>query len=153
MRLLDKIKKEADKALKERNRARLSVLRVLLAAIKNREIAKRPKKLEEADIKEVIAKEIKDREEGIRIYKGANVSERVDMLEAEIKILREFLPLLNEAEINDLIDKAISSTSASSEKDMGRVLGFVMPKLRGQADPEQVRVMITKKLRTAKGVK
>lgn len=150
MKLLDKIKNGASNALKERNRVRLSVLRTLLAEIKNREIAKRPKKLEEIDIKRVIANEIREREEGIRIYKGVNAIDRVKLLETEVDVLREFLPLLDVNSIKKLVNEAISATGASTRRDMGKVLSFVMPKIIGQADPEEVKAVIMDKLSTSR---
>src|SRR5690606_15950216 len=107
MTLLETIKTESDNAFKAGNRSRVSVLRVLIAAIKNKEMTKRPDKLNEDDVRDAVAKEIKDREEGIRIYKGAEAADRVKLLEAEIKVLREFLPAMSEDKVVSLIDEAI----------------------------------------------
>jgi len=147
MKLLEKIKKELISALKARDKLKAGVLKVLLAEIKNKEISKRPLCLEESDIKDVIAKEIKDREEGIRIYKGANILDRVERLEKEISILRVFLPLLSELEISNLIEEGIAALHASSESDMGKVLGFVMKRARGQIDSDIVKELILNKVK------
>lgn len=146
MELLKKLESDKNRALKAKDRFRVSVLRLVLAAVKNLEIEKRPDKLTEADVKDTLAKEIKDHEDGIAIYKEVGEDERVKALEAEMAVLREYLPAVSEDEVASIIEDGIKKTGAASSTDIGRVMGFVMPKVKGQASADLVKNLILEKL-------
>lgn len=134
-------------ALKSGEKTRLSVLRLILSAAKNLEISKRPDPIDDSDVLAVIAKEIKDREEGIKIYADAGEDARVSGLEEELEILREYLPKMDPKELEALVRQGVRSTAASSLQDIGKIMGYVMPKVSGQATPEQVRELAAKQLK------
>jgi len=137
-------------ALKSGDKTRVSVLRLVLAAVKNREISKRPDPIDDSDVMAVIAKEIKERVDDIKIYASAKKDDRVKTLEEELKILREYLPEMDEGALEALVTEAIQKTSACSLADIGKIMGYVMPKVSGQASPDLVRSLAAKHLTQSK---
>lgn len=144
--LLQKIQAQVIDSLKSGDKTRLSVLRLVVSAAKNREIDKRPEPLTDEDVLSVIAKEIKDREEGLEIYGKAGKTEQVDVLKAELEILREYLPAMDEEKLNSLVAEAVEKTGAKTISELGKIMGYVMPKVSGQASPEKVREIAGKLL-------
>jgi len=141
MTLKDRIEadlKEAMKA-KEAGRTRLSVLRLVKAAAKNREIDKRTP-LDEADYLDVLAKEVRQREESRADFVRSGRTELVEKLDHEVEILRGYLPEpLSDAELDALVEEAIRTSGASGPGGMGRVMGLLMPRVKGRADGAVVR--------------
>ena len=146
-KLLKKIQSESMLALKSGDKLRLSVLRLIIAAVKNLEISKRPDPIDDSDVMAVIAKEIKECEEDIKIYADAGKDDRVKTLQDELKILREYLPAMDEGAVEALVKEAIKKTSARSLADIGKIMGYVMPKVSGQATPDLVRSLAAKQLK------
>ena len=137
--------KEAMKA-KEAGKKKLTVIRMARAAIKNIEINKK-RALNDEEVIEVIASEVKQRRDAIPEYENANRNVIVDGLLNEIDILMEYLPeQLSEEEIYSLIDETISEVGGDSLKDMGKVMGKLMPKVKGRADGKLVNKIVKEKL-------
>lgn len=137
--------KEAMKA-KEAGKKKLTVIRMARAAIKNIEINKK-RALNDEEVIEVIASEVKQRRDAIPEYENANRKDIVEGLLNEIDILMEYLPeQLSEEEIYSLIDETISEVGGDSLKDMGKVMGKLMPKVKGRADGKLVNKIVKEKL-------
>lgn len=133
--------KQAMKA-KEAGKLRLSVIRMVRAAIKNVEIDGK-KELSDEEVLHIISKELKMRRDSMEEFKNAKRQDLVDQLEAEIAILLPYLPeQLSEAEIRVLVDEAVALTNASSPKEMGKVMAALMPKVKGRADGKLVNSIV-----------
>lgn len=134
MSLRDRILEDTKTAMREKARERLGVLRMLSAAIKQKEVDERVE-LDEAGITAVIEKMVKQRRESEKQYREAGRDDLADRESAEIAILEDYLPEpLDPAELESLIEAAIRDTGAESMKDMGKVMGLLKPKIQGRAD-------------------
>jgi hypothetical protein len=133
MSLRIEIETKLQGALKERNKLKISTLRLILAAVKDRDIASRTPDnktgIKDEDIKQLLKKMIKQRNESIEIYKKNN---RIDLLEiekGEVEIISAFLPKqLNETEITKVCKETIQSIKAQGPKDIGKVMGVLKKK-------------------------
>lgn len=144
--LNDRIKEAMKDAMRAKEKARLSTIRLVLSAIKQVEVDTRTE-LDDTAILAILDKMVKQRRESIKQYEDAGRQELADVEHAEIEVLQEFLPKpLTDDEIAELIDQAISSTGAESIKDMGKVMGILKPQLQGRADMGQVSVKIKSRL-------
>jgi len=138
MALYDDILADLKKSMKEQDKVRLSVLRGLKSAIKNKQVELR-KELTDDQIRGVISSEIKKRKEAIDKFGQGSRYDLVEKEEAELTILSSYLPpQLSTEEIKGIVTEAIEEISASSPKDLGRVMKSVMPKLAGRADGREV---------------
>ncbi|MCU5781141.1 hypothetical protein MA04_00441 [Alcanivorax balearicus MACL04] len=121
-------------AMRAKDKVRLGVLRMTMAALKQIEVDERIE-VDDARALAVLDKLVKQRKDSAGQYRDANRPELAEVEEAEILILQEFLPQpLSDAEIEALIDEAITSTGAAGMGDMGKVMGLLKPKLQGRAD-------------------
>ncbi|HPW44832.1 MAG TPA: GatB/YqeY domain-containing protein [bacterium] len=145
-----KLKKEISQRLKEAMKAkdadRISALRLVLAAINNREIEKRGE-LDEGDCLSLLSSLVKQRMESIEMFKQGGRDELAAKEEAELLLIRSFLPeQLSESDISGIIESAISETGASGIKDLGKVMKVVSPKVKGRADGKLVSDLVKQKL-------
>lgn len=144
--LNDRIKEAMKDAMRAKDKARLSTIRLILSAIKQVEVDTRSE-LDDTAILAILDKMVKQRRESIKQYEDAGRQELADVEYAEIEVLQEFLPKpLTDDEIAELIEQAISSTGAESIKDMGKVMGILKPQLQGRADMGQVSGKIKSRL-------
>ena len=133
----DTINSELKNSMLSSNKDKTSTLRLILAAIKDREIAAREKKqdIDDAIVMDVLSKMVKQRLESADIYKKNNRLELAAKEEFEIEVIREFLPKqLTEQEIKEIILKLIEETNSSSIRDMGNIMGTLKSKYAGQLD-------------------
>jgi uncharacterized protein YqeY len=132
--LITRIKDDMKASMKAKNKARLGVIRLILAAIKQIEVDERIE-LDNERIIIVLDKMLKQRRDSIKQFRDADRDDLAVIEEAEILVIQDFLPqALTEEEIDELIKAAVSDTSAASMKDMGKVMGLLKPKLQGRAD-------------------
>ena len=144
--LKNRVKDEMVAAMKGGDKRRLEAIRLLLAAIKQREVDERIE-LDDTQVLVVLDKMVKQRRDSIEQYEKAGRTELAEQEAFEISLLQEFLPAaLSDAEIDVLIDQAIVSTGATSIKDMGRVMGKIKPQAQGRADLGEVSVRVKAKL-------
>jgi len=144
--LSTRINDDVKVAMKAKDKPRLGVLRLITAAIKQREVDERIT-LDDDQVLAVLEKMIKQRKDSIDQYEKAGRDELAQQEAFEIGIIQEYLPeQLSDAEIDALIAEAISSSGAASMKDMGKVMGMLKPKLAGRADMGQVSQIIKKQL-------
>lgn len=133
--------KEAMKA-KEAGKLRLSVIRMVRAAIKNTEIDGK-KELGDEEVIEVIAREAKKRRDALEEYRKAGREDFVQSLEQELAVLADYLPeQLSESDIRGLVEQAVNETGAKDIKDMGKVMSALMPKVKGRADGRLVNQIV-----------
>jgi len=133
-------------AMRAKDAARLSTVRLLLAAIKQREVDERIE-LDDAAVVGVIEKMIKQRRESIAQFEKAARKDLVDAEKAEVQVLSAYLPAqMGAAEVEKLVDSAISETGAASAKDIGKVMAALKPRLAGKADMGKVSALVKTKL-------
>ena len=130
MSIRKKIEDNLQLALKEKNRTFISTLRLIMAGIKDQDIAFRSRDnkegIKDEDIKQLLKKMIKQRNESIEIYKKGNRNDLLEVEQKEVQIISEFLPTqLNEEETNNICKDTINKVGANSVKDMGKVMGML----------------------------
>lgn len=132
MSLHDRLTEDLKRAMKDRDQLRMDVIRMMKAAILNKELELK-KELDDADMSRVMTTLVKQRRESVEQYQKANRADLASKELKEIDIIQRYLPAaLSQAELLRLIDAAIQETSAKGLKDMGVVMKAVMPKLIGQ---------------------
>ena len=132
--------------MRAKDAARLSTIRLLLAAIKQREVDERIE-LDDAAVLGVIDKMIKQRRESIAQFEKAARKDLADAEKAEIQLLSGYLPAqMGEAEIAQAVSAAITESGASGVKDMGKVMALLKPRLAGKADMGKVSALVKTKL-------
>lgn len=146
MGLLEKINADITQAQKNKEELELSTLRLLKNAIKNKEIELK-KDADDILVSEIIAKEIKSRKESIELYTTGGRKDLVDKENKEIEILKNYLPKqLSREEIVTIVKNAIIKTKAAGPQDMGKVMGVIMPEVKGKADGTQVSLIVKENL-------
>jgi uncharacterized protein YqeY len=134
MSLKDRIQTDMKDAMRGGDKARLGVIRLILAAVKQREVDERIE-LDDTQLIAVLDKMTKQRRESIEQYTKAGRNDLAEQENFELGIIQTYLPAqLTDAEIEALIDAAVEKTGASSIKDMGKLMGMLRPQLQGRAD-------------------
>lgn len=141
MALLDTLKTDMKTAMKAREKERLGVIRMLISDLKNMLIDKA--ELSEADELSFLSTQAKKRRQSIEEYEKANRADLADIERAELAIIQTYLPApLSEDEVREIIAAAIEATGAASPSDMGKVMGKVMPQVKGRFDGAAVRPLV-----------
>lgn len=140
------IEKGLKEALKEKNATRVSVMRMLLAAVKNKEVEK-IRVLTDDEFFSLVKTSINQHIDSIESFKKGRRSDLVEKEEKELAILKEFLPeQLSESDITREIEDAISTVDARSQKDMGKVIKLIVGKFPGRVDGKVLSSMVLKRL-------
>jgi uncharacterized protein len=138
MSLLEKVNEDLKTSMKARDEIRNNTLRQIKTAVMNTEI-KKGKALSDEEIIEVIFSLVKAHNDSIDGFKKGGRMELVEKEEKELVILKTYLPeQLSDEDLKKIIAEAISSTGAASAKDMGKIMGYVMPKVKGRADGSKI---------------
>ncbi|HAN54792.1 MAG TPA: glutamyl-tRNA amidotransferase [Betaproteobacteria bacterium] len=146
MQLKSRITEDMKTAMRAKDTARLGAIRLLLAAIKQREVDERIE-LDDAQIITAIDKMLKQRRDSIAQFEAAGRLELAEIEKFEIDVLQGYMPqAASAAEVDELINQAISASAAVDIKDMGKVMAIVKPQLAGRADMAQVSTRIKSKL-------
>jgi uncharacterized protein YqeY len=146
MSLKTRIQQDMKDAMRAGDKARLGTIRLILAAIKQKEVDER-KDLDDADLTVVLDKMVKQRRESISHFDKAGRNDLIEQEAAELTVIQAYLPEpLDEGQLNTLIDEALAQTGASSLKDMGKVMAWLKPRLQGRADMSAVSSRIKKRL-------
>jgi uncharacterized protein YqeY len=146
MNLKQQITDDMKAAMRAKDTARLSAIRLLLAAIKQREVDERIE-LSDADVIAIIEKMNKQRRDSISQYEAAARQDLADVEKFEMSVLAEYMPQqLTEAEVVAAVDEAVAAVGAAGPQDMGKVMGYLKPKLAGLADMGRVSAMIKARL-------
>ncbi len=159
--LREKIDQDYKEFFKAKDEARVSTLRMLLAAIKNKELEKRTKlsksepvekleelsKLNDEEIIGVVSSEVKKRKDSAEQYRQGGRAELAEKEEKEIKILSGYMPeQMGEEEIRKIVAAAIKETGVGDIKDIGKLMGALMPKVKGKADGGLVNKIVREEL-------
>lgn len=146
MTLKDRITEDMKQAMRAKDSARLSAIRLLLAAIKQREVDERIT-LDDAQIISVVDKMIKQRRESIAQFEKAARQDLVDAESFELQVLQAYLPQqLSEAEVDAIVAAGIAEAGATVMADMGKVMNVIRPKLAGRADMGKVSALVKSRL-------
>jgi hypothetical protein len=151
MPLKEKLGEDLKDAMRSRDAARRSVIRLLLSAIHNEEIA-RQKELDEDAVVQVLGRQAQQRRDSIEAYEKGNRPDLVDKEKGELDIISSYLPeQLSREEITRIVSEAVRNSGASGPQDMGKVMGQVMPKVRGRAEGREVNAIVSDMLRKLAG--
>ena len=146
MTLKQQLTQDMKAAMKAGDKDRLGVIRLVNAAIKQKEVDERVE-LDDAAVLAVLEKMLKQRKDSVSQYEGAGREDLAAIERAEIQVIQAYLPAqLDEAQILAAIDAAIASTGASGPADMGKLMGVLKPQLAGQADMGQVSALVKRRL-------
>jgi uncharacterized protein YqeY len=146
MTLQTRIESAMRDAMRARDQRRTSTLRMAMAAAHNRRI-ELGRDLTDEDVVEVLGKQVKQRRESIEQFRAGGREEMAANEEAEAQILAEFLPeQLSEDELAAMVDQAVAETGAAGPGDMGKVMGFLMPRTKGRADGKAVSELVRRRL-------
>lgn len=146
MSLKAQLNDDVKQAMRSGEKERLKTLRMVTAAIKQREIDERIE-LDDAQVLAVIEKMIKQRRESAQQYREGNRPELAETEEAEIALLEPYLPeQLSEAELAEAVDQAIAEAGAADMSGMGQVMGLLKPRIQGRADMGQVSRLVRSRL-------
>jgi uncharacterized protein len=144
--LKNRIQEDMKTAMRAKDSARLGVIRLILAAIKQREVDERIE-LDDTQVLAVLDKMLKQRRDSIDQYGKAGRQDLVDQEEFEVGVINAYLPpQLDAAELSALIEQAIVETGAQSMKDMGKIMGMLRPRIQGRADIGEVSARIRNRL-------
>jgi uncharacterized protein YqeY len=146
MSLKARIQQDMKDALRAAEKARLATIRLILAAIKQKEVDER-KELDDVEIALVLERMVKQRRESISQFEKAGRTDLVDQETAELAVIQPYLPeQLSESELNVLIEDALTQSGAVSIKDMGKVMALLKPRIQGRADMGTVSALIKARL-------
>lgn len=146
MTIKEKLQQDMKTAMKAKDTARLSTIRMINSAIKNKEIDARGE-LSDTDVEAVIVSAVKQRRDSVEQFKAGNRQDLVDKEEAEIQVLMGYLPeQMGEDDIKKIVAEAIAEAGAQSAKDMGKVMKVLMPKVKGKADGGLVNRIVKESL-------
>jgi uncharacterized protein len=146
MTLKSRITEDMKNAMRAKDTARLGAIRLLQAAIKQREVDERIE-LDDTQVVEAIEKMLKQRRDSIAQYEAANRHDLADVEKFEVAVLQEYLPAaLTESELNDILGQVIADTGASGIKDMGKVMAAIRPLVVGRADMGKISGLIKSRL-------
>ena len=149
MSLKERITEDMKSAMRAKESARLSAIRLLLAAIQQREIDERVQ-LTDADVVSVIEKMLKQRRDSIQQFEAAGRQDLANGEKFETTLLQAYMPAaMSETEISAAVEDAVSASGASSIQEMGKVMAVLKPKLAGKADMAKVSALVKAKLAAA----
>ena len=141
MSLKERLMADLKDAMKNKDKLRKDVITMVRAAIKQKEVDERVE-LDDADIENIISKQLKEKKSSIDEFKKGNRQDLVDQTNAEIEILLKYLPeQLSDEELKEIIKKVIDENEITSMKDIGKLMKNVMPLIKGKADGKQVNII------------
>ncbi|WCK53470.1 GatB/YqeY domain-containing protein [Aneurinibacillus sp. Ricciae_BoGa-3] len=142
MKLVERLNEEMKQAMKSKDKLKLSVIRMVKSSVKNEEI-NQGKELTDDEVLTVLTRELKQRRDSLQEFEKAGREDLAAHARDEINVLIEYMPeQLDEEEIRKLVSEAIQQSGASSKKDMGKVMGALMPKVKGRADGSLVNKIV-----------
>jgi len=144
--LLERLNNDMKQAMKNKEKDKLVVIRMIKAAIQNESI-KLGRDLSEEDELSVLSREVKQRKDSLHEFEKAGREDLVDKIRAELKHVEIYMPeQLSEEELSEIVKQAIDETGASSKKEMGKVMAALMPKVKGKADGSLVNKLVQQHL-------
>ncbi|MDN4594796.1 GatB/YqeY domain-containing protein [Polycladomyces subterraneus] len=142
MSLLERLNQDMKTAMKNKEKTKLSVIRMLRSEIKNEEI-QRQHTLNDEEVIEVLMRELKKRKDALQQFEEAGRDDLVQQLREEIAVIEPYLPeQLSEEELRELVREVVQETGASSKADIGKVMKAIMPRVKGRADGKLVNRLV-----------
>ncbi|MEW4306687.1 GatB/YqeY domain-containing protein [Rossellomorea marisflavi] len=143
MSLLDRLNDDMKQAMKNKEKEKLSVIRMLKASIQNEAIKFGKQQLSEDEELTVLSREVKQRKDSLQEFQNAGRDDLVEKLQAELTYVEIYMPeQLSEEEVSAIVQETVAEVGASSKADMGRVMGAIMPKVKGKADGALVNKLV-----------
>ncbi|MGY0692878.1 GatB/YqeY domain-containing protein [Virgibacillus sp. FSP13] len=147
MTLLEKLNQEMKQAMKQKDKEKLSVVRMVKASLQNETIKLGKEQLSEDEELTILSRELKQRKDSLQEFKSAGRDDLVKKLETEINILQEYMPKqLSDDELEAIVQSTIQEVNATSMREMGKVMGAIMPKVKGKADGSKINMLVKKHL-------
>lgn len=147
MSLLDRLNHDMKQAMRNKEKDKLSVIRMLKSALQNEEYALRVDELSEAEELTVLSRELKQRKDSLQEFSKAGRDDLVEKVQSEIKYVEVYMPQqLTSEEVEQIVLETIQSVGAVSKADMGKVMGSLMPKVKGRADGSLVNKLVQQHL-------
>jgi uncharacterized protein YqeY len=146
MNLAERLNEDMKKAMKDGNKFRLQTIRMVRASIKNQEIELR-RPLDDNDTLNILSRELKQRRDSLLDFERGGRDDLVSNVKAEIEIITEYLPQqLTEEEVKAIVVQTMQETGSSSKADLGKLMGALMPKVKGLADGNLVNAIVQQSL-------
>jgi uncharacterized protein YqeY len=146
MSLAERLNEDMKQAMKSGDKFRLQTIRMVRASIKNQEIELR-RPLEDNDTLSILSRELKQRRDSLLDFERGGREDLVSQVKAEIEIITEYLPKqLSEEEVKAIVEQTMLETGASSKADLGKLMGALMPKVKGLADGKIVNAIVQQSL-------
>jgi uncharacterized protein YqeY len=146
MNLAERLNEDMKQAMKDGNKFRLQTIRMVRASIKNQEIELR-RPLDDNDTLNILSRELKQRRDSLLDFERGGRDDLVSNVKAEIEIITEYLPQqLTEEEVKAIVVQTMQETGASSKADLGKLMGALMPKVKGLADGKLVNAIVQQSL-------
>ncbi|MGL4818885.1 MAG: GatB/YqeY domain-containing protein [Bacilli bacterium] len=143
MSLLDKLNADMKQAMRDKDKEKLSLIRMVKASLQNEAIKQGQTELSEEHELAVLTREVKQRKDSLQEFEKAGRDDLADKLKLELETLVPYLPAqLTEEELRAIIAETIASVGATSKKEMGKVMGALMPKTKGRADGSMVNKLV-----------
>jgi uncharacterized protein YqeY len=147
MSLLGRLNDEMKQAMKSKEKEKLTVIRMLKAALQNEGIKAGGRDLTEEEELTVLSREVKQRKDSLHEFEKAGREDLVAKIQTELTYVNEYMPeQLSEEEVSAIVDAAIAETGASAKADMGKVMAALMPKVKGKADGSLMNRLVQQKL-------
>ncbi len=142
MSLTERLSNDMKQAMKDKDKVRLSVIRMVRTAVKNAEIDKK-ESLSDAEVMAVLNRELKQRRDSLQAFESAGRQDLIEGVTQEIDVLKDYLPQqLSEEEIRSIVQETIAEVGATGKSDMGKVMSALMPKVTGRADGKLVNQIV-----------
>ena len=149
MALKETLTNDMKDAMRQRDTVKRDTIRLLLSAIGYEEKAKRTDALDDDEVTQVLSKQAQQRRDSIEAYQKGDRPDLVAKEEAELAIVVQYLPQpLTPEEVEAIVQSVIADTGATGPQDMGKVMGKIMPQVRGRADGKQVSALVSQTLRS-----
>ncbi|QKY69496.1 GatB/YqeY domain-containing protein [Lentibacillus sp. CBA3610] len=147
MALVERLNQDMKQAMKNKEKDRLAVIRMVKASLQNESIKLGNKNLSEDEELTVLSRELKQRKESLQEFKSADRHDLVDKLETEIDLIQTYMPQqLTDEELEQIVKATIREVDAFSRQDMGKVMNSIMPKVKGKADGARINKLVQKHL-------
>lgn len=147
MALLEHLNQDMKQAMRDKDKEKLSVIRMVKASIQNELIKLGKDNLSADEELTILSREVKQRKDSLQEFKLAGRDDLVDKLKKELDILQEYMPKqLTLDELKAIVQQTVQEVNATSKKDMGKVMRAIMPKVKGKADGSQIKEMVQSQL-------
>ncbi|QGH34974.1 GatB/YqeY domain-containing protein [Gracilibacillus salitolerans] len=147
MAIVELLNQDMKQAMKDKDKVKLGVIRMVKASMQNEAIKLQKDALSEEEEVTVLARELKQRKDSLHEFKEAEREDLVSKLEDEIKIIQAYMPeQLSDEELEKIVVQTIEEVQAQSKKDMGKVMSALMPKVKGKAEGSRVNQLVQKNL-------